>query len=137
MQINDIEKQIRSLRIEQQIKFKDLQIHGVSRSKVDNIESGRNYKIGSLFRYLERLAMYLVVDGETIEDIESFGKFLANKRVSMKILTDDIKHKVKLNPQQISSIENGREYTKESLLKYIEVVNVDFDLISMSKVFGL
>ena len=137
MQINDIEKQIRSLRIEQQIKFKDLQIHGVSRSKIDNIESGRNYKIGSLFRYLERLAMYLVVDGETIEDIESFGKFLAHKRVSMKILTDDIKHKIKLNPQQISSIENGREYTKESLLKYIEVVNVDFDLISMSKVFGL
>ena len=128
MKYEELEKTLLALQESEGVKFKDLQRGGVGFRAVKRIHSGKNYRVLALFKYLESIAYVLEVNGEIIETIWHFGIFLSTLRQNQGLTLDDLHKKTGLSPQQLIAIEHGKNYTKTTLLKYIELFNLDFNV---------
>lgn len=131
MKYEELEKILPALQESEGVKFKDLTRAGIGFQVVKRIHNGDNYKELALFRYLESIAYLLVVNGEVVEDIILFGILLSTIRQNKELTVNDVHEKTGLSPQQIIAIEHGRNYYRSTLVKYIEVLDLDFNVKSM------
>lgn len=131
MTYKELEERLPILRKEMGVTYKWLQEHGLSNETVHKINHGENYKIGSLFKYVDNLYYTIKVDGVIVKDLQALGQFLKNKRKELGFNGIEMQSKLVWSASQLAKIEKGQEYFKSSFLAYIEVVPVDFDLISL------
>lgn len=135
MTIDELTIKLKEKRIEREITLKSMTRIGVSYDQIHYIESGKNYKFDSFFKYLEASTMLLKVNGQVVENIVQFGDLLKDYRINRNILIRDMSYQAKIGTQQINNIEYGRNYTKSTLMKYLSVINIDFDFVSMMEYF--
>ena len=131
MRYEELEKILPALQDSEGVKFKDLAKAGIGFQVVKHIHNGENYRVLALFKYLECIAYLLVVNGEIIEDIILFGILLSTVRENKGLTINDIYEKTGLSPQQIVAIEKGRNYYRSTLIKYIDALDLDFNVKSM------
>ena len=132
MTIRDVEIKLQELRKELGVTYTWLEDRGLSQNSVIKILHGDNYRISTLFKYIENLYCVLVVDGVLVGNPEALGAVLRSKRISMGYNSIQIQSKLTWPMRQVLAIEKGRGYYKNSLLTYLEVVPADFDLKSLA-----
>ena len=126
MTIRDVENRLQELRKELGVTYNWLAERGLSQNSVIKVLHGDNYRIATLFKYIENL--YCVLVG----NMESLGTILRSKRISLGYNSIQIQSKLTWPMRQVLAIEKGRGYYKSSLLAYLEVVPVDFDIKSLA-----
>lgn len=132
MTIREIEIRLQELRKELGVTYTWLEDRGLSQNSVIKVLHGDNYRIATLFKYIENLYCVLVADGAFAVTPESLGEILRSKRISLGYNSIQIQSKLTWPMRQVLAIEKGRGYYKSSLLSYLEVVPVDFDLKSLA-----
>lgn len=132
MTIREIEIRLQELRKELGVTYTWLEDRGLSQNSVIKVLHGDNYRIATLFKYIENLYCVLVADGVFAATPESLGEILRSKRISLGYNSIQIQSKLTWPMRQVLAIEKGRGYYKSSLLSYLEVVPVDFDLKSLA-----
>jgi len=134
MTIREIEIKIQELRKELGVTYTWLEERGLSQNSVMKVLHGDNYRISTLFKYIENLYCVLVADGVLVGNPEALGNILRSKRISLGYNSIQIQSKLTWTMRQVLAIEKGRGYNKNSLLSYLEVVPVDFDLKSLADI---
>ncbi len=132
MTIREIEIKLQELRKELGVTYAWLQDRGFSQNSVIKIIHGDNYRISTLFKYIDNLYCVLTVDGVIAGNPETLGEILRSKRISLGYNSIQIQSKLTWPMRQVLAIEKGRGYYKQSLLAYLEVVPADFDLKSLA-----
>ena len=132
MTIRDVENRLQELRKELGVTYNWLAERGLSQNSVIKVLHGDNYRIATLFKYIENLYCVLVADGTIVGNMESLGAILRSKRISLGYNSIQIQSKLTWTMRQVLAIEKGRGYYKSSLLAYLEVVPVDFDIKSLA-----
>lgn len=128
MSIQELEKQIQALRSELGVTYKWLNTHGLSMSSIMAIHHDGNYRMSTLFKYVENLFYVIEADGIVVTDLASLGNVLREKRKKLGYNTIQIQSKLVWPMRQVLQVEKGRGYYKSSLLAYLEVVPVEFNL---------
>lgn len=131
MTYEELEKSLPAIQESEGVKFANLTKAGLGFQVVKHIHNGDNYKMLAMFRYLENLAYLLVVNGEIVEDIISFGLLLSTVRQNKGLTFTTLQSKVGLLPQQVIAIEHGKNYHRNTLMKYISLLDLDFNVKSM------
>ena len=130
MNLEDLEKRLVDIQDKNKISISWLKRQGISSDAVSNIREGRGYRLTSLFKYIELLGYFLVVDNCVIEDIKKFGEALQSKREKLGLSLIELSRRSSYTIQQLKAVELGNGYYRSSLVAYLSVVNVDFDIMS-------
>lgn len=130
MNLEDLEKRLVDIQDKNKISISWLKRQGISSDAVSNIREGRGYRLTSLFKYIELLGYFLVVDNCVIEDIKKFGETLQSKREKLGLSLIELSRRSSYTIQQLKAVELGNGYYRSSLVAYLSVVNVDFDIMS-------
>ena len=130
MNLEDLEKRLVDIQDKNKISISWLKRQGISSDAVSNIREGRWYRLTSLFKYIELLGYFLVVDNCVIEDIKKFGETLQSKREKLGLSLIELSRRSSYTIQQLKAVELGNGYYRSSLVAYLSVVNVDFDIMS-------
>ena len=125
MTLEGLESKLESIQNDQGVLDKA----GIGFMTVKRIQSGQNYQVKMLFKYVDLLCNYILVNGNVVENVESLGEYLQSKRLERGLTTTQIASKMVVANNTVSAIEKGRGYKRESLLKYIDAIGgVDFDI---------
>lgn len=118
--------------IENDIKFssqigilKESHLSSINRERVQN---GENYHIDCLFTYMSDLGMILLCNNERINNKEELGRYLKNQRLSAHMTKLDMEIASTLSTSAIDIIEIGKGYKRNTFMKYINQLNIDFDV---------
>lgn len=130
MNLEDLEKRLVDIQDKNKISISWLKRQGISSDAVSNIREGRGYRLTSLFKYIELLGYFLVVDNCVIEDIKKFGETLQSKREKLGLSLIELSRRSSYTIQQLKAVELGNGYYRSSLVAYLSVVTVDFDIMS-------
>ena len=130
MNLEDLEKRLVDIQDKNKISISWLKRQGISSDAVSNIREGRGYRLTSLFKYIELLGYFLVVDNCVIEDIKKFGETLQSQREKLRLSLIALSRRSSYTIQQLKAVELGNGYYRSSLVAYLSVVNVDFDIMS-------
>ena len=130
MNLEDLEKRLVDIQDKNKISISWLKRQGISSDAVSNIREGRGYRLTSLFKYIELLGYFLVVDNCVIEDIKKFGETLQSKREKLGLSLIELSRRSSYTIQQLKAVDLGNGYYRSSLVAYLSVVNVDFDIMS-------
>ena len=130
MNLEDLEKRLVDIQDKNKLSISWLKRQGISSDAVSNIREGRGYRLTSLFKYIELLGYFLVVDNCVIEDIKKFGETLQSKREKLGLSLIELSRRSSYTIQQLKAVELGNGYYRSSLVAYLSVVNVDFDIMS-------
>ena len=130
MNLEDLERRLVDIQDKNKISISWLKRQGISSDAVSNIREGRGYRLTSLFKYIELLGYFLVVDNCVIEDIKKFGETLQSKREKLGLSLIELSRRSSYTIQQLKAVELGNGYYRSSLVAYLSVVNVDFDIMS-------
>lgn len=131
MEFTELEKKLESLRVEEEVTYNMLRERGLFIETVQNIYNGREYKISSLFKYLDCLMYVIEINGTIVGNMVSFGEVLRNHRKALGYSLIKIQSELNWTARQVLAIEKGRGYTRSSLLKYTSIVSADYKLISV------
>lgn len=130
MNLEDLEKRLVDIQDKNKISISWLKRQGISSDAVSNIREGRGYRLTSLFKYIELLGYFLVVDNCVIEDIKKFGETLQSRREKLGLSLIELSRRSSYTIQQLKAVELGNGYYRSSLVAYLSVVTVDFDIMS-------
>ena len=129
MTLEELERKLESVQNDQMVTFSSLDKSGMGFMTVKRIQSGQNYQVKMLFKYVDLLCNYIIVNGNVVENVERFGEYLQSLRLKKGLTTTQIASKMVVANNTVSAIEKGRGYKRDSLLKYIEAIGgVDFDI---------
>ena len=129
MTLEELERKLESVQNDQMVTFSSLDKSGMGFMTVKRIQSGQNYQVKMLFKYVDLLCNYIIVNGNVVENVERFGEYLQSLRLKKGLTTTQIASKMVVTNNTVSAIEKGRGYKRDSLLKYIEAIGgVDFDI---------
>lgn len=129
MTLEGLESKLESIQNDQGVTYSSLDKAGIGFMTVKRIQSGQNYQVKMLFKYVDLLCNYILVNGNVVENVESLGEYLQSKRLERGLTTTQIASKMVVANNTVSAIEKGRGYKRESLLKYIDAIGgVDFDI---------
>ena len=129
MTLEELEKRLVTIRKEEAVTFKMLRERGLSRETIMHIHEGKDYNITSLFKYLDALMYVIEVNGVIVANIKGFGQIVFYLVVLNEVL--QIQSELVWSAKQVLAIEKGRGYTRNSLLKYSSIINVNYELISV------
>lgn len=130
MNLEELEKRLVDIQDKNKISISWLKRQGISSDAVSNIREGRGYRLTSLFKYVELLGYFLVVDNCVIEDIKKFGETLQSRREKLGLSLIELSRRSSYTIQQLKAVELGNGYYRSSLVAYLSVVSVDFDIMS-------
>lgn len=129
MTLEELERKLESVQNDQMVTFSSLDKSGMGFMTVKRIQSGQNYQVKMLFKYVDLLCNYIIVNGNVVENVERFGEYLQSLRLKKGLTTTQIASKMVVTNNTVSAIEKGRGYKRDSLLKYIDAIGgVDFDI---------
>ena len=129
MTLEELERKLESVQNDQMVTFSSLDKSGMGFMTVKRIQSGQNYQVKMLFKYVDLLCNYIIVNGNVVENVERFGEYLHSLRLKKGLTTTQIASKMVVANNTVSAIEKGRGYKRDSLLKYIDAIGgVDFDI---------
>lgn len=128
MTIQELEQRVQELRSELGVTYRWLQDHGLAINSIMKIHHGENYRMATLFKYVENLFYVIEVDGVVVPDLPAFGVVLREKRKELGYNTIQMQSKLVWTMHQLLQVEKGRGYNKSSLLAYLEIVPVDFQI---------
>lgn len=132
MTLEELEKKLAVIRKEEQVTFKELKKHGVTRDTVLRIHNGQDYQISSLFKYLDALMYVVRINRVYVTNMVRFGRVLKLTRsVTFGYTLIDMQNKLICPAKKILAIEMGKGYTRSSLLQYTSFVNADYELMSV------
>jgi len=131
MTLEELEKRLINIRKEEEVTFKMLKDRGLSSDTISNIHEGKEYKLSSLFKYLDALMYVIEVNGVTVSDIKGFGNLLRIMRQNKNLSLAQVQAQLGWTPRQVIAIEKGRGYTRNSLLKYTSLIEVNYELESV------
>lgn len=129
MTLEELERKLESVQNDQMVTYSSLDKSGMGFMTIKRIQSGQNYQVKMLFKYVDLLCNYILVNGHVVENVERFGEYLQSLRLEKGLTTIQIASKMVVANNTVSAIEKGRGYKRESLLKYIDAIGgVDFDI---------
>lgn len=131
MTLEELEKRLVTIRKEEAVTFKMLRERGLSRETIMHIHEGKDYNITSLFKYLDALMYVIEVNGVIVANIKGFGQILRVIRLATNKTILQIQSELVWSAKQVLAIEKGRGYTRNSLLKYSSIININYELISV------
>ena len=134
MTLRELEIRLISLQKEMEISYSWIEKHrdGLKFDTVKKIQSGGNYRVGSLFQYLELLTHILVINNNQIEDQLQLGEFFKSKRIEAGLSVFDMSLKMKCPTKVIYNFEEGKGSVRNTFNAYAESLdNISFDIISM------
>jgi len=131
MTLEELEKQLPEIRESQGASLSWLASRGIAGPTVYKIHRGENYAIGSLFKYIESLHYVVKVDGVLVTDTVKLSGLLKAKRIALGLSLLDLEKELGWSPNQVISVEKGSNYYRSTLLKYIQVVNIDIKIVGI------
>ncbi len=134
MTLRELEIRLTSLQKEMGISYSWIENHreGLKFDTVKKIQSGGNYRISSLFQYLDLLTHILVVNNHQIEDQGQLGEYFKAKRIEEGHSVFDMSLKMKCPTKVIYNFEEGKGSVRNTFNAYSESLdNISFDIISM------
>ena len=127
MTLQQLEKTLKEIRISTGKSYSELSTIGLQYQTIAKIEKGENYTLSSLYRYINGLEVSLIISTLLSPNIVAFGSILQKHRKE-KFSLAEISLKTGLNATRILAIEKGRGCERKSLLKYLEIVPLDFNI---------
>lgn len=101
---------------------------------IENIESGRNYYLSTLLKYLNALGFTLKLNDLIIEDLVTLGNFLRTLRENAGLSMNQVKSSRNKRLREVKQLEEGSGGSRTTFLGYINElqnnnINLDFKLI--------
>ena len=131
MTLVELEKQLPDIREAQGASLTWLASRGLASPIVYRIHRGENYAIGSLLKYIESLHYVLKADGKIITGLPKFANVLRSKRTSLGMSLTTVQKETGWNANQVLAVERGSNFKRSTLLKYIELVKIDLEIVSI------
>ena len=129
MTLKELETRLEAIQESQMVTYSSLEKAGIGYMTAKRIQNGDNYQVKMLFKYVDLLCHYVIVNGQVIEDVEKLGEYLFSLRQAAGLTTIQIASKMVVAVNTVLAIEKGTGYKRESLLKYIEAIGgVDFEI---------
>ena len=129
MTLKELETRLEAIQESQMVTYSSLEKAGIGYMTAKRIQNGDNYQVKMLFKYVDLLCQYIIVNGQVMEDVEKLGEYLFSLRQSAGLTTIQIASKMVVAVNTVLAIEKGTGYKRESLLKYIEAIGgVDFEI---------
>lgn len=128
MTLKELETRLEAIQESQMVTYSSLEKAGIGYMTAKRIQNGDNYQVKMLFKYVDLLCQYVIVNGQVMEDVEKLGEYLFSLRQAAGLTTIQIASKMVVAVNTVLAIEKGTGYKRESLLKYIEAIGgVDFE----------
>ena len=129
MTLKELETRLEAIQESQMVTYSSLEKAGIGYMTAKRIQNGDNYQVKMLFKYVDLLCQYVIVNGQVMEDVEKLGEYLFSLRQAAGLTTIQIASKMVVAVNTVLAIEKGTGYKRESLLKYIEAIGgVDFEI---------
>ena len=129
MTLKELETRLEAIQESQMVTYSSLEKAGIGYMTAKRIQNGDNYQVKMLFKYVDLLCQYIIVNGQVMEDVEKLGEYLFSLRQAAGLTTIQIASKMVVAFNTVLAIEKGTGYKRESLLKYIEAIGgVDFEI---------
>lgn len=129
MTLKELETRLEAIQESQMVTYSSLEKAGIGYMTAKRIQNGDNYQVKMLFKYVDLLCQYIIVNGQVMEDVEKLGEYLFSLRQAAGLTTIQIASKMVVAVNTVLAIEKGTGYKRESLLKYIEAIGgVDFEV---------
>ena len=129
MTLKELETRLEAIQESQMVTYSSLEKAGIGYMTAKRIQNGDNYQVKMLFKYVDLLCQYVIVNGQVMEDVEKLGEYLFSLRQAAGLTTSQIASKMVVAVNTVLAIEKGTGYKRESLLKYIEAIGgVDFEI---------
>ena len=129
MTLKELETRLEAIQESQMVTYSSLDKAGIGYMTAKRIQNGDNYQVKMLFKYVDLLCQYVIVNGQVMEDVEKLGEYLFSLRQAAGLTTIQIASKMVVAVNTVLAIEKGTGYKRESLLKYIEAIGgVDFEI---------
>lgn len=129
MTLKELETRLEAIQESQMVTYSSLEKAGIGYMTAKRIQNGDNYQVKMLFKYVDLLCQYIIVNGQVMEDVEKLGEYLFSLRQAAGLTTIQIASKMVVAVNTVLAIEKGTGYKRESLLKYIEAIGgVDFEI---------
>lgn len=135
MSLEELEKSLLGLQKKVGLTYDKIKSSGITYDVARRIQQGKNYRFDAMFCYLDGIEHLLVVNGQVVEDLAAFGAALTLLRENSNISWAKIQKESGLYSQQIRAIEHGDSYYRSSLVKYLQFVDVSFDVKNMIDYF--
>ena len=88
MTLEELERKLESVQNDQMVTFSSLDKSGMGFMTVKRIQSGQNYQVKMLFKYVDLLCNYIIVNGNVVENVERFGEYLQSLRLKKGLTTE-------------------------------------------------
>ena len=129
MTLKELETRLEAIQKSQMVTYSSLEKAGIGYMTAKRIQNGDNYQVKMLFKYVDLLCQYVIVNGQVMEHVEKLGEYLFSLRQAAGLTTIQIASKMVVAVNTVLAIEKGTGYKRESLLKYIEAIGgVDFEI---------
>ena len=129
MTLKELETRLEAIQESQMVTYSSLEKAGIGYMTAKRIQNGDNYQVKMLFKYVDLLCQYIIVNGQVMEDVEKLGEYLFSLRQAAGLTTIQIASKMVVAVNTVLAIEKGTGYKRESLLKYIEAIGgVDYEI---------
>ena len=129
MTLKELETRLEAIQESQMVTYSSLEKAGIGYMTAKRIQNGDNYQVKMLFKYVDLLCQYIIVNGQVMADVEKLGEYLFSLRQAAGLTTIQIASKMVVAVNTVLAIEKGTGYKRESLLKYIEAIGgVDFEI---------
>ena len=125
MTLKELETRLEAIQESQMVTYSSLEKAGIGYMTAKRIQNGDNYQVKMLFKYVDLLCQYIIVNGQVMEDVEKLGEYLFSLRQAAGLTTIQIASKMVVAVNTVLAIEKGTGYKRESLLKYIEAIGGD------------
>ena len=132
MTLEELEKALPKIREKASVSYPWLSLNGLKYETINKIHNGGNYKLRSLYRYLDLLAYVLRIDGQLAEDLQTFGQIMREKRIAAGLTVVDICSQAHCTAKAIYDLEGGKGSQRSTLLSFISCIGgVSFSIHEM------
>ena len=129
MTLKELESGLEAIQNDQQVTYASMEKAGLSYITVKHIQSGDNYQVKMLFKYVGLICNLIIINGQVIENLEELGKFLRSQREQKGITSTQMSSRMEVTNNTVVNIERGKGCKRENLLKYISVLgDIEFDI---------
>lgn len=119
----EIEQSLYKTRLVSNISLKDISSkdEGLHIVVMYRIEKHKNYHMSSLLKYVKIMNKKLYADNILIDNLDQLGELLKSKRTAAGLSLLKTYASTGIMPKNISRIENGEDYNKNTLIKYLSI----------------
>lgn len=129
MTLSEIESRLESIQKEQGMTYTTLDKAGLGYMLVKRIQQGEDYQVKFLFKYVDLLCHYIMIDGQIIDDMVALGEYLRRRRMEQNITPTQMASRMEVSYNTFKRLEGGLGCRRDTLLRYVTVLgDVDFSL---------